>query len=132
MSRVALVLNGLVLTMVGVSTLSLPAAMLANFEVDLPSAMALAHARSIQGGGFVALATLMWLGLLRPNLRMTALRVAAFVMWGFALGRLVGIVVDGATDSSTVFGTVVEVLLGSLAAAALMREGPATSDSGPQ
>jgi hypothetical protein len=132
MSRVVLVLNGLVMTMIGVRSLFTPAAFLGGFGVELPSAMALAEARSIHGGGFAALAVLMWLGLLRPDLRITALRAAAFVMWGLALGRLVGIVVDGATDSNTIVATVAEALLGSLAAAALMREAPMTSEAGQQ
>jgi len=95
MSRVVLVLNGLVMTMIGVRSLFTPAAFLGSFGVELPSAMALAEARSIHGGGFAALAVLMWLGLLRPDLRITA-------------------------------------LLGSLAAAALMREAPMTSEADQQ
>ena len=130
MSRVALVLNGLILTMIGVRALLTPAAFLGQYGIELPSAMALAEARSIHGGAFGALAILMWLGLLRSNFRVTALWAAAFVMLGLAVGRLVGIVVDGATDSGTLVATVVEVVLGGLALAALMRENTATSAAG--
>ena len=130
MSRVALVLNGLIMTMIGVRALLTPAAFLGQYGIELPSAMALAEARSIHGGAFGALAILMWLGLLRSNFRVTALWAAAFVMLGLAVGRLVGIVVDGATDSGTLVATVVEVVLGGLALAALMRENTATSAAG--
>ncbi len=130
MSRVALVLNGLIMTMIGVRALLTPAAFLGQYGIELPSAMALAEARSIHGGAFGALAILMWLGLLRSNFRITALCAAAFVMLGLAVGRLVGIVVDGATDSGTLVATVVEVVLGGLALAALMRENTATSAAG--
>ncbi len=130
MSRVALVLNGLIMTMIGVRALLTPAAFLGQYGIELPSAMALAEARSIHGGAFGALAILMWLGLLRSNFRVTALWAAAFVMLGLAVGRLVGIVVDDATDSGTLVATVVEVVLGGLALAALMRENTATSAAG--
>ena len=130
MSRVALVLNGLIMTMIGVRALLTPAAFLGQYGIELPSAMALAEARSIHGGAFGALAILMWLGLLRSNFRVTALCAAAFVMLGLAGGRLVGIVVDRATDSGTLVATVVEVVLGGLALAALMRENTATSAAG--
>ena len=89
MSRVALVLNGLILTMIGVRAMLTPAAFLGQYGIELPSAMALAEARSIHGGGFGALAILMGLGLLRTRLRIPALSAAAFVMLGLALGRLV-------------------------------------------
>ena len=127
LSRVALVLNGLSLTMIGVRAMLTPAAFLGQYGIELPSAMALAEARSIHGGGFGALAILMWLGLLRTRLRIPALSAAAFVMLGLALGRLVGSVVDGATDSTTLVATVGEALLGGLAVVALMRENAATS-----
>ncbi len=132
MSRVALVLNGLIFTMVGVLTLLDPATMLANFGIVLPNPVALAHERSIQGGGMAAAGVLMWLGLLRPNFRRPALVAAAFVMWGFALGRMLGVIVDGATESLVLFGAGMEALLGSLAVVALRREETATSDSARQ
>jgi hypothetical protein len=130
--RIALVLNGLIFTLVGVQTLLDPAAMLANFDIELLNPAALAHERSIQGGGMASVGVLMWLGLLRPDFRRPALVAAAFVMWGFALGRLLGVIVDGATESVVLFGTGMEALLGSLAVVALMREEPATSDPARQ
>ena len=122
MSQVALVLNGLVMTMICIRALFTPESFLGEFGVELSSATALAEARSIHGGAFGALAILVWLGLLRSNFRITALRVAAFVMLGLAFGRLVGVVVDGATDSSTVTALVAEAVLGCLALIGLARE----------
>ena len=127
MSPIALVLNGSVFTLVGVMTLLDPAFMLASFDIELSNPVALAHERSIQGGGMASAGVLMWLGLMRLDFRRPALVAAAFVMWGFALGRLLGVIVDGATDSAVLSGAGIEVLLGSLAAVALRREEPATS-----
>ena len=124
MSRIALILNGLVLTVVGVQTLLDPSGMLANQSIELSNPTALAHQRSIQGGGMASVGVLMWLGLLRPDFRRPALVAAAFVMWGFALGRLLGVVADGATESVVLLGTGIEALMGSLAAVALWREEP--------
>ena len=44
--------------------------------------------------------------------RVTALRAAGFVMVGLAAGRLVGIVVDGATDVAPLRATAGEAVLG--------------------
>ena len=129
MSRIALVLNGLVFTLIGVMTLLDPAGMLASFDIELSSPVALAHERSIQGGAMASAGVLMWLGLMRPDFRRPALIAAAFVMWGYALGRLLGVIVDGATDSAVLGGVGIEALLGSLAVVALRREALATSDS---
>ena len=122
MARVALVLNGLVFTGIGVLTLIDPASMLASFAVDLPTPVALAHLRSIQGGGMAGAGALMWLGLLRRGFRRPALIAAICVMWGFALGRLLGVLVDGATEPAILSGAAIEALLGGLAAVALQRE----------
>ena len=130
MSKVALVLNGLVMTMICVRSLVGPEAFLGEFGVQLPSAMALAEARSIHGGGFGALALLAWLGLFRSDFRVTGLRAAGFVMLGLAVGRLVGVFVDGATDSGTLMAVAVEVVLGGLAVAALRREKATASTGG--
>jgi hypothetical protein len=118
--------------MVGVLTLLDPAAMLASFDIVLPNPVALAHERSIQGGGMASVGVLMWLGLLRPNFRRPALVAAAFIMWGFALGRTLGVIVDGATESAVLIGAGMEALLGSLAAVALRREDTAAPDPARQ
>ena len=122
MSRVALILNGLVFTGVGLATLIDPAGMLASFKIALVEPTALAHVRSIQGGGMASAGVLMWLGYLRADFRRPALVAAAFVMSGFALGRIVGVLLDGATDFSVLSGAGIEALLGSLALFALRRE----------
>lgn len=128
MTRIALILNGLIFTLVGVLTLVDPAAMLGNFDIALSNPVALAHERSIQGGGMASAGVLMWLGLMRREFRRPALVAAAFVMWGFALGRLLGVVVDGATGSAVLGGAGIEALLGSLAVVALRREALGTHD----
>jgi len=130
LSKVALVLNGLVMTMICVRSLVGPEAFLGQYGVHLSSATALAEARSIHGGGFGALALLVWVGLFRADFRVTGLRVAGFVMLGLAAGRLVGVAVDGATDSVTLTATLGELVLGGLAVAALRRERASASDAG--
>ena len=128
MSKIALLSNGLVMTLISVRALLEPASFLGEYGVELTSATAFAEARSIHGGGFGALAALVWLGLFRATFRLTALRVAAFVMLGLALARLVGVVVDGATDAATSRAVIVEGILGSLALIALWRGGEARAN----
>ena len=130
MSRVALVLNGLIMTMIGIRATFTPVEFLGQYGVDLTSAMALAEARSIHGGGFGALAILMWLGLFLPGFRRGALLAATFVMLGLAAGRTVGIVIDEATDTSTLVATVGELVLGGVALLGLQRENAASLASG--
>ena len=127
MSRIVLILNGLVFSMIGLGNLFVPATFLGRFGVQLSSPIALAEARAVHGGGYAALAILMGLGWVRPDFRVTALRAVAFIMWGLAVGRLLGILVDGATDGITIVATAGEALFGVLAVAALRREGRETS-----
>jgi len=127
-SKFALFLNGLVMTLISVRALFEPASFLGEYGVELTSATAFAEARSIHGGGFGALAVLVWLGLVRPTFQLTALRAAAFVMLGLALARLVGVVVDGATDAATARAVIVEGVLGSLALIGLWRRGAAVAN----
>ena len=122
MLKLALIANGIIMTLIGLQALFTPAGFLGDYGVDLPSASALAEARSIHGGGFSALGLLMWLGLLWKEFRLTALRTAAFFMIGLAFGRTLGIVFDGAFDFNTFFSTAVEIILGVLAIMALQRE----------
>lgn len=129
-SRVALFLNGLVMTMIGLRGLFGPEAFLGEFGVVLPTPTALGEARAAHGGVFGALAVLVWLGLFRPDFRITALRVAAFVMLGLAVGRVLAFFVDGATESQSVIATVAEIVLGGLAFAGLTREGTNAASDG--
>ena len=122
MSKIALVLNGLVMTMIGVRGLFAPEAFLGEFGVVLPTPSAFGEARAAHGGVFGALALLAWLGLFRADFRVTALRAAAFVMFGLAAGRVLAFFLDGATDSQSVIATIAELVLGGLASAALARE----------
>ena len=119
MTRAALILNGLVLSFIALRMLLTPAEFLAEFGVALTSATALAEARSIHGGGIAAIAALIWLGLFNAKWTATGLLAAAVFLLALTVGRAIGIVVDGATDSLTITATVAEFLLGSLAAIAL-------------
>jgi len=123
MARIVLILHGLVFTGIGLGNLLVPATFLGEFGVELTSAAALAEARAVHGGGYAALAVLMFLGLGRPGFRVPALCAAAFIMGGLAFGRFLGLVVDGATDLNTVVATVGEAVFAGLAIAALRREG---------
>ena len=122
MTRIALILNGAIMTIIGLNALIRPEAFLGQYGVQLPSAMALAEARSIHGGGFLAMAILMWLGLARRRFRVIAVGAAAFMMTGMALGRLFGVVAGGATAPLTLIATFAEALLGGVAFAGLARE----------
>ena len=119
MIRLALILNGLVFTLIGIQTLLDPVGMLARFEIVLPNPAALAHARSIQGGGMASAGVLMWLGLGRADFRRPALITAVFIMGGFGTGRLLGVFLDGATETAVFVGVGVEFALAGLAVAAL-------------
>lgn len=122
MTRAALILNGLVLSFIALRMLFAPAEFLAEFGVELTSATALAEARSIHGGGIAAIAALIWLGLFNSDWTAASLLVAAAFLLALTVGRAVGIVVDGATDSLTITATVAEFLLGGFAAVALYFE----------
>lgn len=122
MNRAVIFINGLILSVIALRMLFAPAEFLAQFGVELTSATALAEARSIHGGGIAAIALLVWLALFNSKWTTTGLAAAAFFLLGLAIGRAIGIFVDGATDSLTITATVAEFLLGGLAAIALFFE----------
>ena len=60
-------------------------------------------------GGFVIL-----LGIFIPGFKITSFVVAALIFLSFAVGRLIGMVIDGKPNKDLFQGTIAEILLGGI------------------
>lgn len=61
------------------------------------------------------------LGIIIPQLTLTSFVVAALIFLGFAIGRLLGVVIDGKPNKLIVVGIASELILGSLNIFALVK-----------
>lgn len=122
MARNVLLIIGALWVAFGVACLVAPAGMLAMVGIELTSAQSAAEIRAMYGGAQIGFGGFLLLGARRARLARPALLALALVMGGFALGRLLGIALDGSLDGATLFSLATEVVLLSLAAFALRRE----------
>lgn len=104
---------------IGLAYLIAPQFMYGLYGVGIESVNASNMVRGAYGGLFVAFSGLFALGVVRPGLANPALVGLLTFMSGFALGRLVSIVVDG-LPSLLVLGLLALELCYSLLAAALL------------
>jgi len=91
-----LALAGGVFTIIGLSHLSVPDAMLSAHGLQLTSVSAYSDVRAGYGGLYVALGIVFLAGVARPGMRGLALLMLAAVTSGLAGGRLLSLIVDGA------------------------------------
>ena len=77
-------------------------------EVDIFSEMRGAGALTVFAGIIILLGTIL------PQFRLTSFVVAVFFFLGFAIGRLIGLGLDGKPNKDLVQGTISEIVLGAL------------------
>lgn len=78
--------------------------------------------RAAYGGGFLGIAALFILGVVQRVYERTSLLAIALLLFGFALGRVFSIVVDG-TPAVLFLGVLIaELIFGSLAVVVLRKE----------
>ena len=124
-SRTLLAVTGVVFVGIGAGFLLVPTSWAAWVEVALPTPVARIDLRATYGGfdlafgAFLLLCALRAKGWLRPGLWASALALA-----GFAAGRIIGMVVEGAVPAKMAGLLAVEVALAVLSAVALSRIGP--------
>ena len=94
MSRV-LAVAGLMMVVIGVLHLFAPQMMMATPGIELTSTNHFHVVRAAYGGAYIGIGVLFLAGLLRESLRRSSLLAVAVIFSGFALGRLVSIVLDG-------------------------------------
>ena len=122
MSSAVLTLVGAFWATFGVACLVAPASMLAMAAIEFTSAQSATEIRAMYGGAQVGFGIFLFYASRVPQFVKPALLVLAFIMAGFAIGRLYGIALDRAFDSVTLASLAVETALFVLAALALSRE----------
>ena len=118
-----LALAGGVFTIIGLSHLSVPQAMLSFHGLMMTTVNAYSDVRAGYGGLYVALGVVFLGGAARPGMRDLALLMLAAVTGGLAGGRLLSLIVDGAPTWSAWLLMSIE-LAAAVSVASLLRRRP--------
>lgn len=121
---VVLISASLGLGVIGVGYLVSPQTMYGLYGIDLDSVNEANMVRGAYGGLFLGFAVLLFLGARRADLATPALVALLTFMAGFALGRIVSVVVDGMPSPLILLLIAFEVVYCALAASLLARRDP--------
>lgn len=108
------------LAIIGAVYLVAPGAMFSLYGISMETATELSMVRSAYGGVFIAFAMLFAAGAFNPQLSNTALYALCAFMGGFAAGRVVSLVLDGAPHPLLIVILAVEIFY-AVAAVVLLR-----------
>ena len=103
----------------GLACFLMPTAVLSMTGVELTTSASLTEVRAMYGGAQLGFGAFLVAASLRTDLARPALIALAFVMGGFALGRLFGIALDGSTDAVNLASLATEVFTSGLAVTTL-------------
>jgi hypothetical protein len=120
---VVLGVSALVLIVVGAASAFVPAAFYAGYGIEVDSP-ALASELRATGVALLLLGLAVAVGAIWRRWVFPAAVVAALVLVGYALGRIVSAVADGAPDASLAFAGAAELVLGAAAAVVAIRTRP--------
>lgn len=123
LERVVLGASALVLIAVGAASAFAPAAFYAGYGIDVDSS-ALASELRATGMVLLLLGLAVAVGAIWRRWVFPAAVVAALVLVGYALGRIVSAIADGAPDASLAFAGIAELVLGVAAAVVAIRTRP--------
>jgi hypothetical protein len=115
--KILLGLLGLAFCKTGIETLVNPQAVLSQVGIVLDNASALSSMRAVYGGMHLVFGLFCFYGIFR-NPQAPLVLVILYTV-GFALGRLSGMVADGAPNAFVITWLITEVVSGALAAGAL-------------
>lgn len=116
-----LALSGLLALGIGAAILFAPTAFYALSAVTLPNDVNLLNDIRAFGGGLIAAAIFISLGLIQRSLILPSLTAAAIIFAGFGLARVWSISVDGVPDATYVWVLIIELFVAALAALAGFR-----------
>ncbi len=121
MSRTVLSIVGVLWMLFGLACLVAPSGMIAVTGIDLTSGQSTAEVRAMYGGAELGFGAFLLYASRSASLVRPALLALAMVMAGFALGRVSGVMIDGALDGVTLGSLATEVAIFALAMFALRR-----------
>ena len=118
--RVLLSVSALIALTIGAAILLFPESIHARHGIDLaPDATLLSEVRA-PGGALMALGVLMGVGVFAPAFTLASTSIAAAVYLAYGVSRLLSLAFDGMPDAGIVSAIAIELVLGLLAAAALV------------
>lgn len=122
--RIVLGLSALVLIVVGAASASSPAAFYAGFDIEVNGSPALASELRATGVALLLLGLAVAAGATWRRWVFPSAVVAALVLVGYAIGRIVSALADGVPGASVAFAGVAELVLGLAAAWVAIRARP--------
>ena len=125
-TKIFLAINAALFIVYGLMCLASPEIVSDQTGIQTPTGDASAEMRAMYGGLQTAIGLLALAAVLRPELARAVLFAFAFLFFGLASGRLVGIVADAGVGSYSFAAFGFEVLFGVVSAALLSRTSDAT------
>lgn len=122
--KILLGLLGIAFCKTGIETLVNPQAVLSQVGIVLDNASALSSMRAVYGGMHLVFGLFCFYGIFRNP--QAPLVLVILYTGGFALGRLSGMIADGAPNEFVITWLITEVVSGALAAGALALVNKAT------
>ena len=119
-ARIVLVLGSLMYLLLGLAFLFWPSAMIAKTGLATLGPAGVTEARATYGGLELALGVLLALAAVQPTTVPYGLIVMALTLGGFALGRLVGMLVDGVHENFTLIYFAIEAASALVAGAVFL------------
>lgn len=127
LSQIFVGLMGLAFANTGIQTLISPQAVLNNVGIVLDNTSALSSMRAVYGGMHLAFGIFCLIGILKGT--KPALTLIAIYTAGFVVGRLSGILIDGAPNQFVITWLIVEAVCGSIAALLVWKQSPLTEST---
>jgi len=119
--RLLLLISALAAMGIGASLLFAPAQFHASYGIELGRDPSLLSEVRAPGAALLALGALMLLGVFVRTFTQTATIIAAVVYLAYGLARLVSFGLDGMPDDGLIEAAAIELVIGSLCVAALVR-----------
>jgi len=124
LERVVLGASALVLVVVGAASAFAPAAFYAGYGIQVVGSPALANELRAAGFALLLLGIAVAAGAIRRRWVFPSAVIAALVLVGYAVGRFISAIADGAPDASLAFAGAVELVLGVAAGWVAIRSRP--------
>jgi hypothetical protein len=125
--KIFLGLNALIFVGYGLYCLAVPSVIADQTGMQLATGVATTEVRAMYGGLQTAIGLLALAGILRPAVQPAALLVLAFLLFGLASGRMVGIVLDTDPGTYNFAAVAFEATFAAIAAGLLVKSSAPTT-----
>ncbi|AXI48509.1 DUF4345 domain-containing protein [Sulfitobacter sp. SK012] len=127
--KVTLCISGVTALGIGLSILGVPNAFYASYGISLGNDVNLLSELRAPAAGLVALGAIMLVGIVREAWSQISMVAALTVFLAFPVGRIIGLIVDGAPSGGIIGALCIELLIATLCLAAFGRRATVTADA---